>query len=199
MGCREWGIELTDWVLDELSPEKVRRVEEHIKQCAECARSAQRLLAVRQALTSSLIDREMPAHLVLVGEKPQSRFAGFWAALLRTAALSATAAAIFLGVVSAGFRYVPSRLLPSTAREEPALTRTELQALVSRAVAAQVALQSKDIQAATSGQVESLRQEQTSNWARFAQRLDYLELAQNSEWKETQRQKEIISLVAHYR
>jgi hypothetical protein len=60
-------------------------------------------------------------------------------------------------------------------------------------------LQSKDIQAATSAQVENLRQEQTANWARFAQQLQYLELAQNSEWKETQRQKEIISLVAHYR
>ena len=199
MGCREWGTELTDWALDELSAVKVREVEEHIKQCAECARSAQRLLAVRQALTSSLTDREMPAHLVLVGEKPQSRFAGFWAALLRTAALSATAAAIFLGIVSVGFRHGPSWLLPSTARVEPALTRTEVQALISRAVAAQVALQSKDIQATTSTQVESLRQEQMANWARFAQKLQYLELAQNSEWKETQRQKEIVSLVAHYR
>ena len=199
MGCREWGTELTDWALDELSPVKVREVEQHIKQCEECARSAQRLLAVRQALTSSLIDREMPAHLVFVAEKPQSSFVGFWAALLRTAALSATAAAIFLGAVSVGFRYGPSWLLPSTARAEPALTRTQAQALISGAVAAQVSLQSKEIQAATSAQVASLRQEQMGNWARFAQQLQYLELAQNSEWKETQRQKEIISLVAHYR
>ena len=199
MGCRERGPELTDWALDELSPVKVQELEQHIKQCDECAGSAQRLLAVRQALTSSLVDREMPAHLVLVGEKPQSRFAGFWAAILRTAALSATAAAIFLGVVSLGFRLGPSWLLPTMARVEPALNRTELQALVSRAVAAQASMQSKDIQAANSAQVERLRQEQMENWARFAQQLQYLELAQNSEWKETQRQKEVISMVSHYR
>jgi len=199
MGCRERGAELTDWALDELSPVKAQELERHIKQCEECARTAQRLQAVRQALASSLVDREMPAHLVLVGEKPQSRFAGFWAACLRTAALSATAAAIFLGVVLLGFRLGPSRLLPATARVEPAVDQAQLQALVSQAVARAASLQSKDIQAATSAQMERLRQEQAENWARFARQLQYLELAQDSEWKETQRQKEVISLVAHYR
>ena len=92
MGCREWETELNDWALDELSPMKARQLEQHIGQCEECARSAQRLRGVRQALMSNLTDHEMPAHLVLVGEKPQSLFAGFWPALFRTAALSAAAA-----------------------------------------------------------------------------------------------------------
>jgi anti-sigma factor RsiW len=199
MGCREWETELTDWALDELSPQKARELEQHLGQCEACARSAQRSRGVRQALTSSLIDREMPAHLVLVGEKPQSPFAGFWTALLRTAALSAVAAAIFLVIVSVGFRHGSSRLLPLTARKEPALTRTELQALVAQAVAEQVSLQSKETQAATSALVASLRQEQMGNLARIAQQLQYLELAQNAVWKETQRQNEVIGLVAHYR
>jgi len=197
MGCREWGTELTDWALDELSPAKAQELEQHIRQCEECARSAQRLLGVRKALTSSLTDREMPAHLVLVGEKPQSRFEGFWVALLRTAALSAAAAAIFLAVASVGLRYGGARLLPTTAWAKPGLTQTELQALVARAVAEQVSLQSKEIQAATRDQVASLRQEQMGDLARFAQQLEYFELSLNTEWKETQRQKEVISLVAH--
>ena len=143
MGCREWETDLTDWALDELSPMKARQLEQHMGQCEECARSAQRLRGVRQALMSSLTDREMPAHLVLVGEKPQSLFAGFWTALFRTAALSAAAAAVFLVVASVGLRYGGSRLLPTTARAKPALTGTELQAFVAQVVAEQASLEGK--------------------------------------------------------
>ncbi len=198
MGCREWGTKLTDWALDELPPAKARELERHIGQCEECARSAQRLRGVRQALLSSLTDREMPAHLVLVGEKPQSLFAGFWPALFRTAALSATAAAIFLVVVSVGFRHGRGWLLPTTARVEPTLTRTELQALVAQTVAEQVSSQSKETQAVTRDLAASLRAEERGNLARIGRQLQYLELVQNAVWKQTQRQNEVISLVAHY-
>jgi len=197
MDCREWETELTDWALDELSPMKARQLEQHIEQCEECARSAQRLRGVREALMSSLTDRQMPAHLVLVGEKPQSLFAGFWTALFRTAALSAAAAAIFLLVASVGLRYGGSRLLLTTARVEPTLTRTELQAFVAQAVAEQASLQRKEAQAATLDLAASLREEQMRNLARIQPQLQYLELAQNTVWKETQRQNEVISLVAH--
>jgi anti-sigma factor RsiW len=199
MGCHEWGSELTDWALDELSPVKARQLEQHMEQCEECARSAQRLLGVRQALKSSLTDREMPAHLLLVAEKPQNLFAGFWTALLRTAALSSAAAAIFLVVVSVGFRHGRSWVLPTTARGETALTQPELRAFVARAVAEQVSLQRQETQAATLELAASLRQEEMRNLARIAQQLQYLESAQNTMWKETQRQNEVISVVAHYR
>jgi anti-sigma factor RsiW len=197
MGCREWESELTDWALDELPPMKARQLEQHIGQCEECARSAQRLRGVRQALMSSLTDREMPAHLVLAGEKPQSLVAGFWTALFRTAALSAAAAAIFLVVASVGLRYGGSRLLPTTARVEPTLTPTELRAFVAQAVAEQASLQREETQAATEELAASLREEQMRNLARIQPQLQYLELAQNTVWKETQRQNEVISLVAH--
>lgn len=197
MECREWGTELTDWALDELSPEKARQVEQHIEQCAECARSAQGLRGVRQALKSSLTDREIPAHLVLVGEKTQNVFAGFWTSLFRTAALSAAAAAVFLVVATAGFRYGGKRLFPSTARVEPALAQTQIQGLIAQAMAEQANLQRKEAQAATREMAVTLRQEEMGNLARVAQELQYLELAQNTVYKETQRQNEVISLVAH--
>jgi hypothetical protein len=139
----------------------------------------------------------MPAHLVLVGEKPQSLFAGFWTALLRTAALSAAAAAVFLVVAVVGFRYGGSRLLPSMARVEPALTGPALQATVAHMVAQQVSLEKKETQAATEGLAASLRTEQMRNLATIQQELEYLELTQNTVWKETQRQNAVISLVAH--
>jgi hypothetical protein len=153
---------------------------------------------VRQALLSSLTDREMPAHIVLVGEKTQSLFAGFWTALFRTAALSAAAAAIFLVVVSVGFRHGRGWLLPTTARVEPTLTRTELQALVAQTVAEKVSAQGKETQAATRDLAASLRAEQMGNLARIGRQLQYLELRENAVWKQTQRQNEVISLVAHY-
>ncbi len=197
MGCREWETELNDWALDELSPTKARQLEQHIGQCEECARSAQRLRGVRQALMSSLTDHQMPAHLVLVGEKPQSRWAGFWTALFRTAALSAAAAAVFLVVAAVGFRYEGSRLLPITAQVKPTLTRAELQAFVAQVVAEQASLQRKGTEAATVDLAASLRAEQMRNLANIQQQLQYLELAQNTVWKETQQQNEVISLVAH--
>ena len=198
MGCREWGTELTDWALDELPSAKVQELEHHIVKCEECARTAQRLRVVRQALQSSLTDREMPAHMVLVGDKPQSHFANFWTALVRTAALSGAAAAVFLAVASIGLRHGQGWLLPSTAQVEPALTQAELQALVAQKVAEQVSTQSKEAQAATKDLVASLRAEDRANLVRFAKQLNYLELAQKTVWEETQRQNEVISLVAHY-
>ena len=197
MGCREWETELTDWALDELPPMKARELEQHIGQCEECARSAQRLRGVRQALMSSLADREMPARLVLVGEKPQSLWAGFWTALSRTAALSAAAATVFLVVASVGFRYGGSRLFPVTARVEPTLTRAELQAFVAQAVAEQASRERKETQAATVDLAARLRAEQMGNLASIQRQLEYLEMVQNTVWNETQRQNEVISLVAH--
>jgi len=197
MGCREWGSVLTDWALDELSPARAHELEQHLERCQECAHSAQRLLSVRQALKSSLVDREMPAHVVVIGDEARSRFAGFWAALLRTAALSSAAAVIFLAIVSAGFRFGGAWLLPAAAWARPALTQTQLQEFVARAVAEQVSLQSKQMQAATRDQVASLRQEQTEILKHFAQQLQYIELSVNTEYKETQQQSALISMVAH--
>jgi len=197
MGCREWGTELTDWALDELSPARVRELEQHLEHCQECAHSAQRLLSVRQALKTSLVDCAMPAHVAMFEEKAGSRFAGFWAALLRTAALSAAAAVIFLAVVSAGFRFGGARLVPVMAWGKPALTQAELHDLVARAVAEQVSFESKELQASTQSQVASLRQEQAENLKLFAQQLKSFELSLNTEYKETQQQSALLSVVAH--
>jgi hypothetical protein len=197
MGCREWGTELTDWALDELSPAKARELEQHLKHCQDCAQTAQRLLGARQALKSSLIDCDMPAHVVVFGDKAQSRFAGFWAALPRTAALSAAGAVIFLAIVSVGIRFGGPRLLPVAAWARPALTQAELKEFVAKAVAEQVSLQSKEMQAATRDEVASLRQEQTENQKRFAQQMQYFELSLNTEYKATQQQGAVISMVAH--
>jgi hypothetical protein len=115
---------------------------------------------------------------------------------LRTAALSAAAAVIFLAVASAGFRYGGNWLLPAAARVERRLTQTELQALVAQVVAEQASLQRKEIEAASLDLAASLRAEEMRNMASLQQQLQYLELAQNTVWKETQRQNAVIRLVA---
>jgi anti-sigma factor RsiW len=199
MACKEWGNDLTDWALDELNPLKTQELEHHFNQCTECGQTADRLRGIRQALMSSLTDCQMPAHLVLMEDKPKSIFAGLRAALARTAALSAAAAAIFLCVVSVGFRYGGSRLFPSAAVVEPSLTRAQLQTYVAQAVAQQASLQREEIGATTKEIATSLRQEQMGDLARITQQLQYLELAQNAVWKETQRQHEVINFVAQNR
>jgi len=197
MGCREWATELTDWALEELSPARVRELEQHLERCQECAQSAERLRRVRQALKSSLIDRDMPAHVVVFGDKVESRFAGFWASLLRTAALSAAAAVIFLAVVSVGFRFEGARLVPASAWAKPALTQAELHDFVAKAVEEQVSSESKELQAATRDQVRSLRQEQNENLERFAQQLQAFDLSLNTEYKEMQQQSAVLDVFAH--
>ena len=76
------------------------------------------------------------------------------------------------------------------------MTQTELQAFVTKAVAEQASLQSKETQAAARDLVAGLREEEMEKWALVGRQLLYLESAQNTEWKETQRQNEIIRLVA---
>lgn len=190
----EWEARLKDWVLEELAPEEANEVERHVKQCPECARSAQPLRELRQALMSSLTDQQMPAHLVLAGESGRNSFAGFWASLARTAALSAAAACIFLAILSVGFAHW--RLLPLAAQQKPALTRGAVQALVAQAVADQAAARIKETEASNQELAASLRQEQVNDLAQLARRLQYLELAQNTVWKEAQQQNEVVSMIA---
>lgn len=196
MGCDEWGSALTDWALDELPPTAAERLEQHLALCAECSRSAAQLRELRQALRSNLTERPLPAHLVFVGEKRKPIFAGFWPVLVRAAALSAAAAAVFLGIVSLGLQYGPSRGLLAGAGPQPALTQKAVETMVERAVAAQSSSQQQRVRAATEEMAESLRQEEMGNWARLAQQLQYLELAQNTVWRETQEQDKVLRLVA---
>ena len=86
---------------------------------------------------------------------------------------------------------------PASALAKPASTQAEVQEFVTRAVAEQVALQGRELQAATRDQVTSLRQEQAENLKRFAQQLQSFELSLNTEYKETQQQSALLSMVAH--
>ncbi|MBZ5563666.1 MAG: zf-HC2 domain-containing protein [Acidobacteriia bacterium] len=196
MGYCERDVELTDWVLGELPAEKAREVERHVTQCAECARSAERLRKLQQTLTSHLTDRDMPARLVFVGEPARAPFANFWGSLVRTAALSAAAAAVFLAILAFGSVSLKSRLLPAATPREAALTRAEIQDFVKQAVAEQAALERKQIEAGNAQLAASLRQEQAAGLSRVARQLDYVETAQNTVWKQMQQQNEYVSLIA---
>jgi anti-sigma factor RsiW len=199
MACHERETELRDWALGELSPEKERELEQHLAGCASCAHSAEELRKLRQALMSHLTDREMPSHLVFVGEerKPKSPLAAFWPSLARAAALSAAAAAIFLAIVSLGLARWRSQLLPAAAPGRAALNRAEITAIVNQAISEQTAVERSDMQAANQDLAAHLRQEQASSLAQLARQLDYLELAETTVWKETQRQSQVVDLIAH--
>ena len=199
MACHERETELRDWVLGELSPEKERELEQHVAGCALCAGSAEELRKLQQALVSHLTDREMPSHLVFVSEerRRQSPLAAFWPSLVRVAALSAAAAVVFLAIVSLGLARWRSQLLPAAAPQRAALNRAEITVLVDQALARQAAVEKSDMQAANQDLAARLRQEQASSLAQLARQLDYLELAETTVWKETQRQNEVVSLIAH--
>jgi len=196
MGACQRQAELRDWVLHELDPEGARQIEEHVRQCPECAQSARLLLEVRTALTSSLADQEMPAHLVVAAAPPKRAFNGFWASLARAMALSAASACVFLAVLSAGFARWKNRLLPATPQPQQVLTEAEIRTLVSQAVADEVAAHLKKTSDSNQQLAATLRREREQDFAQLAQRLQFLELAQNTVWKETQQQGAIVGAIA---
>lgn len=185
--------ELYDLVLDELDPEKAKELQAHIERCAACAGSWQRLREVRQALLSSLTDQEMPARIVFAPERRKGDFARFWPSLARVSAFSAVAACIFLAVVSLGLARWRGRWATG---QQSALTAAQVQALVSRAVAEQAALQAKESAATNEALASNLRQEEVRDLAQLARRQEYLELAQNTFWKQTQQQSALVALIA---
>ncbi len=196
MGCQERKAKLMDWVLDELAPAEVRELEQHVQQCAECSRSADRLRSVHGALKKSLVDREMPAHLVFVADRPKSRFEGLWTSLWRTAALAATAAVVFLGILVGGAAHWRNRLAPAGSAVESALTPADVKALAAQEVERQVALERHELEAANANLAANLREEQMRSLDRLAHQLDYVQLVQSSVWKETQQQGAMVELIA---
>lgn len=205
MGCPEREAKLLEWILDELAPAEVRDLEQHVKQCSGCAQSLERLRGARGALMSSLTDREMPAHLVFIPEQPKPQFAGFLTSLWRTAALAATAAVIFLGILAGGAAHWRNRLapVPSAAvisSSASALSPAEVRALAAQEVERQMAVERAGLDASNEKLAASLRQEQAANLDRLAHQLDFVQTVQNSVYKETQQQREqqgeIVELIA---
>jgi len=196
MGSCERETELRDWVLHELDPEAARQIQGHLQQCPECARSARLLAEVRAALASSLTDQQMPAHLMIAAAPPKRAFDSFWSSLARAMALSAAAACIFLAVLSAGFAHWRNRLLPPAGQPQQVVTEAEIRTLVSQAVADQMAVQLKQSSNSDQQLAATLRRERAQDFAQIIQRLQFLELAENTVWKETQQQGAIVGAIA---
>jgi len=196
MGTCQREAELRDWALQELGPEAAKQIEEHLQRCPECARSAGLLWEVRTALASSLTDQRMPAHVMVAAAPPKRVFDGFWASLARVMALSAAAACIFLAVLSVGFAHWKSRLLFTTGRPQQVVTEAEIRTLVSQAVADEMTVQLKESGDSDKQLAATLRSERALEFEQIAQRLQFLELAQNTVWKETQQQGAIVGAIA---
>lgn len=196
MSCPDKQAKLMDWVLGELSPAEVGEIQLHVEQCAGCAHSLAGLRDVHQALMKQLTDREMPAHLVFLPEKPRELHTGFLASLWRTAALAAVAAGVFLVVVLGGYARwgrQPS-FLPLT--EKASFTRTEVEALVAHAVRLQMAQQKHEFEAVNEKLAADMRQEQGRGFSSLATQLQYLQSAQSVVWKQTQEQTALVELIA---
>lgn len=196
MGCPEQQAKLREWVLEELSPSEVRELELHVEQCADCARSLDRLRGVRHALRQHLSDREMPAHLVFLEEKKRLP-TGFLATLWRTAALAALTAVVFLGILLGGYANWGKRpFVVGVPVEKSTLTRAEVEAMIGQAVEKSFAQQKRELEVAKQELQANWRQEQIRHLAALARQLQYLESAQAAVWKETQQQNALVELIA---
>ncbi|HEV2495158.1 MAG TPA: zf-HC2 domain-containing protein [Terriglobia bacterium] len=205
MGCPEREARLLEWILDELAPAEVRELEQHVKQCADCSRSVERLRSVHGALMNTLTEREMPAHLVFIPDQPKQQFAGFLTSLWRTAALAATAAAIFLGIFVGGASHWRNRLGPAPiatagSSSASALSPADVKALAAQEVERQMAFERAGLEASNDKLAASLREEQAKNLDRLARGLEFVQKVQNNVWEETRKQSEqqgeIVELIA---
>lgn len=196
MGCPDRKAKLMDWVLDELAPDEAREFERHVEHCTDCSRSVASLRAVRGALTKSLVDVDMPAHLVFVPEERRNVFAGFLRSLARTAALAAAAALVFVGIFVGGARRWNSSLVATGSRGQAALTRDEVKALAAQEVERQMALERRDRESASEKLAASLRDEQARDLDVMSRQVNYVQSVQNTVWKETQQQGAVVELIA---
>lgn len=193
MTCQERQAKFTDWILEELGAEETRALELHVEQCTACAQALAQLRSVEQTLRQGLADREMPARLVFVPEKPRSFAAGLWPSLARTAALAGAAAVVFLALVFVGAGYWQR---PPVENAQAGMTRAEVTALVDEAVERRLQEHGQEFLAANEQLLSNLQQDQRRQLAAVLQKLNYLEAAQKVVWEENQQQNAYMQLIA---
>jgi anti-sigma factor RsiW len=202
MGCPEREAKLTDWILDELAPAEARELEQHLEHCGDCSHSADRLRELRGALMKNLTDREMPAHLVFVNDKPKNQWAGFLNSLWRTATLAAAAAAVFLAILVGAAAHWQNRLAAamSAVSARPAgraqLSEADVKALATQEVERQMALERRVVEEENRKLAVSLRDDQMKNLDRLARQVDYVQSVESTVWKQTQQQGAMVALIA---
>jgi anti-sigma factor RsiW len=197
MDCREWQEKLIDFILEELPPEEVREVELHVKGCAKCAAALGEFKGLGGMMKQHFTDREMPAHLVLVPERPASVLARFPGTSWGAAALGGALAALFVvGLFLGGF-FGPARgLFVHEPAEKGAPTRADIEAIVAREVSDKLSQQKMDFQMQNEKLATSLRQEQVRNLSELSKHLEYVHSAQSLIWKEAQQQNALVELIA---
>jgi anti-sigma factor RsiW len=197
MACKEWEEKLMDLILEELPAEEARALELHVASCAKCAHALSELKELRGVVKQHLTDRQMPAHLVVIPEKPVSAPFTFLATSWGAAALGGALAAVFLvGLIFGGLWGRTRGPFVRTQVAENTLTRAEVEALVAQEVSDKLSQQKADFQMQNAKLSASLRQEQAQSLNHLAQHMEYLQSAQDLIWKETQSQNALVELIA---
>lgn len=197
MTCPEWQDKLMDFILEELPPEEARELELHVERCARCAGALSEFKGWHRVMKQHFVDRELPAHLMLVPERqakvPLRLLASSWGA----AALGGALAAVFLAGLFLGGLFGPARgPFVRERAEKGALTRAEIEPIVAREVSAKLTQQRADFQMQNEKLATNLRREQTRSLNQVAQHLEYLQSAQDAMWKEAQQQNALVGLIA---
>lgn len=195
MTCDQRQEKLAEWLLDELSAEDARELGTHVQQCPACAEALTGLRQVVGMLREQIADREMPARLVFLADRPAPASAAFWPALGRAAALGAVAAAIFLAVVWVGVPGLVERpAAPLTA--QAGLTPDQVEALVAEKVEERLAGERRELAAAQEEWARRLQAGQALTLAAMVKQLEYLEATQRAVWQENQQQNAAMQYIA---
>lgn len=197
MACQDWEHKIIDFTLQELSPGEMKEVKLHADNCAQCAKSLEEFGKLHRVMKDYFEEREMPAHLVMVPEKPVKLGWSFLTSSWGAAALGGALAVFFIAGLFLGGLLGPVRrgFAPATG-QSAALTRSEIRDLVAEEVSARIVRQEADLEAHDQKLAASLRQERDQSLAKFAQHLEYLQSAQDAIWKEAQQQNAIVELIA---
>lgn len=197
MACPEWQDKLIDFALEELPSEASRELELHVERCTECAGALAEFRGFERVMKEHFRDREMPAHLVLVPERPANLPWRLLASPWGAGALGGALAVFFLGGLFLGNFFGPARApLVGERTEKAALTRAEIEGVVAREVSARMAQQKTDLETQNERLAAALRQDRARSLAQLGQHLEYLQTAQDAMWKETQQQNALVELIA---
>jgi anti-sigma factor RsiW len=193
--CDRVQDQFKDWIFGELAAPDAAEVERHVSECAQCARMVEPYLGLHRAVTQSLSEQQLPAHLVFLPGHPRRAQSSYGVSLWRTAALAATAAVVFLVVLVGGYLGA-GRLSHRFAAQATAATASETRALVRQEVQEAVAQQKREADAENLKLAANFHEEAQRRFALLNQRLDYLEATQRVVWRDSQERNAFLEVIA---
>ncbi|MBI2816739.1 MAG: zf-HC2 domain-containing protein [Acidobacteria bacterium] len=214
--CERIKPALLDLLMDEISPQHRRDVEDHLKTCRTCSEELTELRRTVSLVAAAEKSEEMPRRIRIVAE-PENRWAALWRNPARLAFASAGLMCIAIAMlalfrttvsyqngnlqIAFGAQAVPSATIPSAApvatnaSVSPGrpLDRAQVYDMISEAMAAMDRERQRDAQMLAKRVSQQMEQKWQQDLSDVAQRFRYFQDAQTILYKGQVQSQQLVS------